>query len=386
MAIQWIQEACDVQPDPETGARITRLTSAPVISNNIYCEVPYGSPDGKRIIIVRSAGLPPNPECGLYVADLERLRLTRVPGFKHGENAAWGEWVYGVNDHDDIEAFSMLTFERRIAFPAGRWAGPGKPRVSSVSPGDRYIVYSAILPGPSVGIGLINLAEKTNRIIFEHPEVVNPHAQFDPVEGKLILIQHNRGSKTAPDGTIERLVGEQGTTLFTISLDGKTIQPLPAGPPHTAPCTGHECFIADTGRVAFTVMWDDFNVPGALDDQYPEGNLLAAAPGDDKPVCFRAPEHRFNHLSVSRCGRYWLCDSYYHGIPGPIPLVVGNFESGKYHALIRNCGASCGGAQFSHPHAYFTADNRRVIFNADPDGIPHVFMAEIPEGFLESLA
>ena len=385
MSVQWIQEACDQRPDPESGALVTRLTSAPVISNNIYCEVPYGSPDGRRIIIVRSAGLPPEEKRALYVVDLERLRLARVPGFQGGENAAWGEWVYGVNEDGDIEAFSMLTLERRTVFPADRWTAPGRPSVARVAPGERHIVYTVRLPGPVMGVGLADLQEQTNRIIFRHPEIWNTHAQFDPAEGRWILIQHNRGSEMGPDGTLLRAAGKEGTTRFVLDLEGNRLPPLPAGEPHTAACTGHECFVAGTGRVAFTVGWQGHTTAGALDGRYPQGNLFTAAPGDEKPACFAAPEHRFNHLSVSRCGRYWVCDSYLHGIPGPVPLVVGCFATGRYRTLLQDCGASCGGAQFSHPHAYFTADTRRVVYNADPDGIPHVFMAEVPNGFLASI-
>lgn len=385
MGVQWFQEAYDFPPDPVTGVRVTRLTSAPITSNNIYCEVPYGSPDGTRIIMVRSSGLPPNCETGLYVADLERRKLARVEGLEYGENAAWGEWVYSVSDQGDILAFSMMTFERKIVFPASRWTGSMPPSVGRVSADERFFIYVGVLPGPTIGIGLIDLDEQTNRIIFEHPEIINSHAQFDPAGGRSILIQHNRGSQMAPDGTVITFGGEEGATLFAIDLDGNQLGPIPAGPPHTAGITGHECFIGDTGRVAFSVGWSDTARPGPLDERYPEGNFFTAAPGDEKPVCYAAPEHRFNHVSVSRCGRYWLCDSYGQGIPGPIPLIVGSFETCRYRALLEDCGASCGGAQFSHPHAYFTADNRRVIYNADPHGVPQVFMAEIPEGFLEEL-
>ncbi len=227
--------------------------------------------------------------------------------------------------------------------------------------------------------------EHTHEFIFEHPEITNPHLQFDPVNGELLLVQHNRGSKMTADGQITKNAGEQGTTLFAITKDGKQKIDLPAGPPVTSTITGHEAFIADTGKVAFTAHWSDMLNAGPLDDRFPEGNLFVASPGDEKPHCVKAPEHRFNHVAVSKCGNYWLCDSYGKGMSGPIELVMGCFASDKYATLIHDCKSSCGGAQFTHPHAYITADNRRIIYNADPHGIPHVHMAEIPAGFLESL-
>ena len=47
------------------------------------------------------------------------------------------------------------------------------------------------------------------------------------------------------------------------------------------------------------------------------------------------------------------------------------------------CGSRGGGPASSHPHAYFTADNKHVIYNADPYWIGQVFSAKVPEGFLE---
>ncbi len=52
-SVKWGHESSDRRDDPVSGARIIQLTSAAAISNNIYGEQPYTSPDGKRIIIAR---------------------------------------------------------------------------------------------------------------------------------------------------------------------------------------------------------------------------------------------------------------------------------------------------------------------------------------------
>ena len=106
---------------------------------------------------------------------------------------------------------------------------------------------------------------------------------------------------------------------------------------------------------------------------------------------FQAPEHKFNHVCASRCGRYFVADS--HTGPGlfekgrfkPVALVIGNLKTGKYRTLVENTEGSGGGNQCTHSHPYLTADNRYAIYNADPGGIPQVFAAKLPRGFLESL-
>ena len=36
-------------------------------------------------------------------------------------------------------------------------------------------------------------------------------------------------------------------------------------------------------------------------------------------------------------------------------------------------------------HAYITSDNKWVVFNSDRTGVPQVYIASIPKGFLEEL-
>ena len=105
-----------------------------------------------------------------------------------------------------------------------------------------------------------------------------------------------------------------------------------------------------------------------------------------------SPDHRFNHVNVSRCGRYFVSDSFTappfdeSGEIRAAKIDVGDLDSGKHRVLVEDSRSSGGGGQHMHVHAYFTADNRNVIFNADPFGGPtQVWAARVPEGFLQSL-
>ncbi|MCE9590671.1 MAG: hypothetical protein K8S99_09130 [Planctomycetes bacterium] len=398
MAIQWKYEACDLKPDPVSGAKISALTTSPRVSINIYCEQPYTSPDGRRVAILRYND-PNFDDAGmLLVSDVVSLKLALVERRVAGVcNAAWsGQLYYWVPDPagNRCVRVSLTTLEQETVFVDDGKSCPKMPAGgggSSVSPDHRYMIYMAPMElggRQTCAIIRIDLKEKSWKVIFDHPEIVNPHLQFNPVHGKQILVQHNRGSMISADGTTVPSPDADkklGTTLFTIDSDGSNQKPLPVGEPHSASSTGHECFIADTGMVAFTVGWN--NPPHGFDPRHPLGNILYATPGDKKPTVFATPEHHFNHICVSRCGKYWLCDSYHLGLPGPVPLVIGNFKTGRFRTLLQDCGALCGGAQFTHPHAYFTADTKRVIYNGTMAfGAGHqVMAAQIPDGFLESL-
>lgn len=397
MTIQWKYEACDLKPDPVSGAKISALTTSPRVSNNIYCEQPYTSPDGRRVAILRYSDPNFDDGCMLLVSDVVSLKLALIEKRIVGGicNSAWSGFLYYWIEEpagNRCVRISLMTLETETVFVNdGKTCPklPGGGSGSSVSPDQRYMIYMAPMQHNgrfTCAIIRIDLKEKSWKIIFDHPEIVNPHLQFNPVHGREILVQHNRGSAIAPDGVVTSMgAGSKlGTTLFTIDIDGGNQRPLPVGEPHSASSTGHECFIADTGMVAYTVAW---NPPGGFDRRHIHGNILYATPGDEKPKVVVTPEHHFNHICVSRCGTYWLCDSYHLGLPGPVPLVIGNFKTGRHRTLLQDCGALCGGAQFTHPHAYFTADTKRVIYNGALSfgGIHQVMSAQIPEGFLESL-
>ena len=76
--VKWAQESSDRRDDPVSGARIIQLTSAAAISNNIYGEQPYTSPDGRRIVIARSRDFHFDEEGSILVHELDTLRITMV--------------------------------------------------------------------------------------------------------------------------------------------------------------------------------------------------------------------------------------------------------------------------------------------------------------------
>lgn len=401
MAIQWAQESCDLMDDPVSGARIIQLTSAAAISNNIYGEQPYCSADGKRIIIARCQDFCFDTEGSLLVHELDTLRIgmlvRKVHGVRGVFNNAWSGLLYYWTPGRTLMCVCLDTLETREVYTEEDPTAPLPG--SSVSPDQRFVLgMTTRVTGPGSPVFQIfhlDLVRKVREVIFEHPEIANPHLQYNPIHGRQILVQNNRGLRLNPDGTLDRYRHtNQGTGLFVIDSNGSNMTPVPAGPPFTATCTGHECFVADTGMVFFSVGCDrPDSYHQRHDSRYPCGNLFTARPGDDKPVCFEAPEHFCNHVSVSKCGCYFVADShqgpglFVNGVLQPVSLIVGNIKTGKHRVLVQNSLAIGGGNQCTHTHQYLTTDNRYVVFNATPgNGPAQVFAAKLPSDFLPSLA
>lgn len=391
----WAQESCDRRDDPVSGARIIQLTSSSLISNNIYCEQPYCSSDGRRVAIVRTADFCFDETMSVLVHELPTLKITMIEkaASRGLFNSAWSGLVYFWNARRELIRLSLDTLESKVVYVE---ADPDAPLLgASVSPDQRYVIgatYRLTGPGsPTVSVVRLDLQRGKSEVIFEHPEIINPHLQFNPIHGRDILVQHNRGSKLEADGSVSKFVDAKGTTLFLIDANGGNKRDLPVGPPHTAGATGHECFVADTGSVLFSVGWN--HKDWSLDARHPTGNIFTAQPGDEKPTVFQAAEHRFNHVCASRCGRYFVADShdagalFRRGELQSCAIVVGCLATGKYRTLVADSQASGGGNQCTHAHPYFTADNKHVIYNADPHhGVPQVYAARLPGGFLDSLS
>ena len=398
MPIRWAQESSDRRDDPVSGARIIQLTSACAISNNIYGEQPYTSPDGKRIILARCQDFCWDEEGSLLVHELDRLRITmvvrRAKGVRGVFNAAWSGLVYYWTPERKLMQLSLMTLEQKEVYVEEDPAAPLPG--SSVSPDQRHVIgMTPRLKGrgaPVFQIIRLDLQTKQRAVIFEHPEICNPHLQFNPVHGRQILVQYNCGVRLKKDGSLDTYQ-TAGCKLFAIDADGKHQRYVPAGPPITHGITGHECFVADTGRVLFSAGWVHHSAyDWRHNPKHRGGNLFTARPGDRQPTLFEAPQHRFNHVCASRCGRYFVADShtgtgmFENGRFKPVSLVVGNLETGKFRTLVEDSEGTGGGNQCTHSHPYLTADNRYVIYNADPGGIPQVYAAKLAPGFLESLA
>ncbi|MFA0776786.1 MAG: hypothetical protein PVTTEEND_000500 [Candidatus Fervidibacter sp.] len=237
------------------------------------------------------------------------------------------------------------------------------PISATVSSDERFFVGAFRIKGNLYGLYRIDLTNGAWEVFHEKEDIFNPHLQFEPSEGKDILVQWNRGGIVDEAGNIVRLVGEEGATLYVIDIDGKNFRPLPVGKPFTQPITGHECWVGATKQVLLTAG---------------DGTIYLVKLGEEKAKVV-AKKRGFNHISASADGRFFVVDDFRNGV-----LYIGSVALGRCLPLC-DSHASCGIPQYTHTHPYITPDNRYVIFNSDQTGICQVYAAEIPEGFLDDL-
>ncbi len=361
------------------GSEIWQVTTKEFRQSNIYCEIPFCSDNSRFFVYERlNPKLSDRNKIELMVVESgtwKQYRLDVTVGMagsaishdglfyylKQTEgktldlmraNLSKGtrEKIYQIEDERDITSFGTVTTD-------GRYYACGKRL------GSDYKIF---------GILLIDLRKGNMTIIDRDPFILNPHPQFEPGEGRVLMIQHNRGGKYTPEGKRIQLVGPEGATLYLLSVPDGGRTELQVGKPYTTPATGHEAWIGGTGEILLSIM--------AEDDYEPEkGNLLAVSAGS--PARVVAKGYKFNHVSVSRCGKFFCCDDW----QGTSKVVIGSISTGRT-TVVCESKASRGRAQNTHPHAYLTPDLKWVIFNSDRNGFPHVHAASVPDGMIEEIS
>ncbi len=361
-----------------TGSEIWQVTTEEFRQSNIYCEIPYCSGDSRHFVYERyNSKLSGKNKTELMVVEFgtwKQHRLDVASGITG--SAISDDGVFYYLKRTDGETLDLMRADISNGTPEKIYHIEGERSLNSlstVSADARYYACGKRLGNDyqMFGILLVDLQKGTRMVIDRDPFILNPHPQFEPGRGRELMIQHNRGGKYTPEGKRIRLVGPEGATLYLLSVPNGERTKLQVGKPYTTPITGHEAWIGRSREILLTVMADEDYAPQ-------KGNLLAVRAG--APARVVAKRYKFNHVGVSRCGRFFCCDDW----QGTAKLVIGSIQSGKT-AVVCESKTSMGSAQNTHSHAYLTPDLKWVIFNSDRSGFPHVHAASVPEGIIEEL-
>jgi len=363
----WVKEARDFPPDPVSGAKIVRLSGSSIRTENIYCEAPRATADGKRFASLRYVDHLLSPTTALMCHDLTTKwtalidrEVTGIP-----VSPAWSGAVYYERGTTLMRA-SLDTCTTQPVMDLS----PLPPcwQLMSVSADERYLIYTTMTRKTQEehNVVRLDLRDKSWKFLLDAPEASRCGASFNPMSGHEMLL----GKTFHEDG--KRIAALQLT-------DGKR-----HGRRIVINRVHHSCWLGNTGKFAGLIEFDYDKLTHKPEN--PDGELYIYSADGTPPRLIPAPEHLFYHISSSPCGRYVVCESLESGLAlGPVPIVVVNIETGKHRVLVGDARCTHGGDAGRQVNPYFTADMRYVIYNADPDGVVNVFAAEIPQGFLSGL-
>lgn len=379
----WVPEAIRFATDPICGAEVEQLTSEPVTSTNIYPEQRFTSADGKRIALARYPfSLPPE----VWVCDLGNFRLVRVAhGIPISGNPERDAVYFTAGPADDAKLMKVHLHDLTVT-ELFRFRGPA-PTNMAVAPDERCVIFGPFDEGD--GMYRLDRADLRTGARVEFcriQDMFNPHLQFNPDDGRQVVVQINRGGKRNLAKNESRLVGPLGATFSLLDADTGHVTPLPIGRPHTLGISGHECWVGKTGALLFTA--GRFKVSTSafvtLRDATPEDAgkpptaIYAVRPGDAQARVV-ADDLLYNHIAASDDGRFFIADDHATGI-----IHVGSIATGK-HLPLCHSHTRQGTCQYSHVHAYMTPDLNYVIFNSIVTGVAQVYAARVPEGFLQQV-
>ncbi len=354
----WLMKP--VETDTESGAEIFQLVEDERPTDDIYGEQPYCSPDGARIAVMHySVGALAG---GLSVLDLRDGSLhpvvTQKPRFPAFH--AWGQYLYyqeKVGDKLMLRRchYQTLAKEDVVELPQEE----GRYSYGTVSPDLRYYAVSVHPEGGGSKVLIIDTKSGRRHVAVQRADYHFKHEQFSMDGRNRVLIQANK----MPD--------VKEVHLGAIETDREGVRWFPADRPHTPRPTGHEAWVGGSDRILFSTG----------SDKDSQGNIWTAGLEDAAPMLVSKTPTRFGHVSVSRCGRFWLGDATGEQ---DVPIHVGSTKGGPHRRLVFS-RTKHDGKQWSHTHPYLTSDNGWLIFNSTRSGRAQVYGARIKPGWLESL-
>jgi len=372
-----------VEIDPDSGAETFQLTPADRPCINIYGEQPYSSADSTHIAV--EIGAHDGRDAALAFVDLRDGQMRQVIAGKPQFPAfhAWGEYLYckqAVGDAMVLRRFDYHTLKAEDVLTLPDDIGPCS--YGTVSQDHRYYAVSATMPGVGGRSRVYNfdLATGERSILIDDARYLFKHEQFSRDGRNRVMIQGNLKPPEYPtDTTPAGWKHWPQVHLGMLEIGRQGMRRFAADAPHTPRPTGHEAWIGTTSSVFFST--------GTTAEQ-PINLWTADAPenGDASPPRAVADAPRGAHVSVSRCGRFWLVDDL--SKPNQ-PFCVGCFATGRWRRVVETrsiAGDTPWGNQWSHTHPYFTADNAWIIFTSIRSGLPQVYGARLAAGFLDNLA
>jgi len=354
----WLMKP--VETDPDSGAEIFQLTDDERPTDDIYGEQPYSPPQGNRIAVQHAASGALSG--GTSILDLTDGSLHPVVTSKPKFPAfhAWGDYLYyqeTVGDKLVLRRCHYQSLAKEVVAELPQTEG--RLSYGTVSQDHRYYAVSVHPEGGGSKVMLFDLKTGERRTLIHRQEYHFKHEQFSRDGRNRVLIQANK----MPD--------VKEVHLGALEVDREGVQWFAVDRPHTPRPTGHEAWVGNSERILFSTG----------SDKDSQGNVWTAGLGDASPALVAKTPVRFAHVSVSRCGRFWLGDATGES---DVPIHIGSLKSGAHRRAVFS-RTKHDGKQWSHTHPYLTADNRWLIFNSTRTGRAQVYGARLAKGFLDGL-
>lgn len=374
------QLAFQVATDPDTGARITRLTPEDVTCHRNYFYQKCFTQDGRKLVFGGEFG--PGTDWNYHLLDLDTqtaLQLTDQPG----ENTFGGflspddRHLFFVRQQRQLIRLELATLKEDVVYvvPEG-WVGYGTWVPNSactkmvgieIAAEDWFALsdwqkFNEMFERqPRCRLFSIDLATGQRSVILEQKGWLG-HPQYRPFDDTTVAYCH--------EGPHDRI----DARMWFINEDGTNRR---CGKPHEngESCT-HEFWVPDGSAMIYVSY-----LKGS-----PERWIRSLDPVTlaDKPLTAMPP---CSHLMSNHNGTLIVGDGCGHAASGNNEMLTGDpylhlfdLKTGTTRKLARHdssWGVYKGDRQVTHPHPSFTPDEKQVLFSCDKHGEPGLFLVDL---------
>ncbi len=374
------QLAFQVQTDPDTGARITRLTPEDVTCHRNYFYQKCFTHDGRKLVFGGEFG--PGTDWNYHLLDLDTrtaLQLTDQPG----ENTFGGflspddRHLFFVRQQRQLVRLELATLREDVVYvvPEG-WVGYGTWVPNSactkmvgieIAAEDWFALsdwqkFNEMFERqPRCRLFSIDLATGQRSVILEQKGWLG-HPQYRPFDDTTVAYCH--------EGPHDRI----DARMWFINEDGTNRR---CGKPHEngESCT-HEFWVPDGSAMIYVSY-----LHGS-----PERWIRSLDPVTlaDRPLAAMPP---CSHLMSNHTGTLIVGDGCGQAASGNNEMLTGDpylhlfdLKTGTTRKLARHdssWGVYKGDRQVTHPHPSFTPDEKQVLFSCDKHGEPGLFLVDL---------
>lgn len=318
-----------------------QATAFPTVNMNMFYHSRSWTPDAKTFLFWSMTQPIRGGLFDLYRMNSDGTDFKQLTDGKNISNVALrpdGKLIYFTSSNA-IFTLDMLSLKETIMGSVKNVVSLGGIG-SFTDDGSRYCFKVQRQDGKN-GIGWLDT--HTNRIsIMPRSFNLMSHVQIESGQGRLFYYVAERNS--------------QGFALYVIDEDGRNEQALPITDEN-----GHASWLGASGKIYSALRGDT-------------RGILVAAPGDTKPVLLVQGPPNFWHPGCDPAGNWIVSDS---SAPDD-GLYLICVATGRYCRLARS-NSDIGHSQWTHPHPSVSPDAKYVLFNSTRTGVPHVYVAEIPE-------
>lgn len=378
--------AAHTRTDPDTGARITRLTPPEVTCHRNYFYQKCFTNDGRQLLFGAEFGPAPSPNWNYHLLDLDSgsaLQLT--DGL--GENTFGGflspddRFLYFVRGERRLIRLHLSDLHEDVAYvvPEG-WVGYGTWVANSACTkmvgieiaaedwfplSDWQKFHQMYHARPRCRLIRIDLASGARETILEQRGWLG-HPQYRPGDDRTVAYCHE-----GPHDLVD-------ARMWFIDEDGSNRR---CGKVHEAgeSCT-HEFWVPDGSAMVYVsyLAGQRDRWICALDPATLANRRLMRMP----PCSHLMSNHDGTLLVGDGCGSPAdVADAGAHSIATDPFLHLFDLRDGSTRRIAHHDSSwrvHKGNRQVTHPHPSFTPDQRQVLFSADAEGEPALYLAEIP--------